>query len=305
MSFSPDDIAGMLRSYEADYQTGMDISAMSQLIYDYTSGYPVLVSMICRINDEKLRENAWNAEGVAEAATMIANESAPLFESLINKIENYPDLREMLYAMLFNGAEFSFTPDNATIGLAYMYGFVTNHSGKMQIANRIFEIRLYNYFLSIEKTSNPIAQDGSLHRNEFIDGGALNMEKILKRFTVVYTDLYGNQPDVFLEEAGRRLFLLFLRPIINGTANYYVEAETRNQRRTDLIIDYLGKQYIVELKIWHGKEYHERGEKQLAEYLDYYHIDKGYMLSFNFNQNKTIGTQSIKIGDKTLFEAIV
>ena len=32
------------------------------------------------------------------------------------------------------------------------------------------------------------------------------------------------------------------------------------------------------MKIWHGKEYNERGERQLAEYLEYYHIDKGYML---------------------------
>ena len=64
-------------------------------------------------------------------------------------------------------------------------------------------------------------------------------------------------------------------------------------------------QYIIEMKIWHGKEYNERGEKQLAEYLDYYHISKGYMLSFNFNQNKQVGTHTINIGDKTLFEAIV
>ena len=59
------------------------------------------------------------------------------------------------------------------------------------------------------------------------------------------------------------------------------------------------------MKIWHGKEYNECGEKQLAEYLDYYHIDKGYMQSFNFNQNKKTGTHSIKVGDKTIFEAIV
>ena len=294
MSFSSDEIAGMLTEYEGDYHTGMDIPRIANLIYDYTSGYPVLVSMICQINDEKLSENAWTQTGIAEAAKKIANESAPLFESLINRIEDNQDLRDMLYAMLFNGAEFSFNPDNAVIGMAHMYGFVSNRDGKVQIANRIFETRLYNYFLSVEKISSPLAQDGSHHRSEFIENGALNMEKILERFTVVYTDLYGDKQEAFLKDAGRRLFLLFLRPIINGTANYYIEAQTRNQRRTDLIIDYLGKQYIIEMKIWHGKEYNERGEHQLAEYLDYYHIDKGYMLSFNFNQNKQIGTHRFR-----------
>ena len=59
------------------------------------------------------------------------------------------------------------------------------------------------------------------------------------------------------------------------------------------------------MKIWRGQEYNARGEQQLAEYLDYYHIDKGYMLSFCFNKNKQVGTQTIRIGEKTIFEAIV
>lgn len=40
-----------------------------------------------------------------------------------------------------------------------------------------------------------------------------------------------------------------------------------------------------------GISYNERGEKQLTDYLGYYHLDKGYMLSFNFNQKKEIGSE--------------
>ena len=65
-----------------------------------------------------------------------------------------------------------------------------------------------------------------------------------------------------------------------------MEAQTRDAKRTDVIVDYLVEQFIVELKIWHGSEYNERGEQQLEEYLEYYHKDKGYMLSFSFNQKK-------------------
>ena len=70
-------------------------------------------------------------------------------------------------------------------------------------------------------------------------------------------------------------------------------------------MDYLGEQFIIEMKIWHGNEYNERGEEQLAGYLDYYHKEKGYMLSFNFNQNKEIGVREIKVGNKTIVEAVV
>lgn len=46
MSFSPDDISGMLSEYEKDKSTGMNIKSVAQLIFDYTSGYPFLVSRI-------------------------------------------------------------------------------------------------------------------------------------------------------------------------------------------------------------------------------------------------------------------
>ena len=75
--------------------------------------------------------------------------------------------------------------------------------------------------------------------------------------------------------------------------------------RTDLIIDYLGKQYIIEMKIWHGNEYNTRGEEQLLGYLNDYHLERGYMLSFNFNKNKKPGVQEIHFKDHTLIEAVV
>lgn len=49
----------------------------------------------------------------------------------------------------------------------------------------------------------------------------------------------------------------------------------------------------------------DRGEKQLLEYLDTYHLNTGYMLSFNFNKKKDIGITEIKIKDKILIEAVV
>ncbi|MBR4985391.1 MAG: hypothetical protein IKY83_06610, partial [Proteobacteria bacterium] len=111
--------------------------------------------------------------------------------------------------------------------------------------------------------------------------------------------------DAFVEKTGRKLFLLYLKPIINGIGNYYIEAQTRDETRTDVIIDYLGHQYIIELKIWRGNAYNERGEAQIAGYLDLYHAKKGYLVSFCFNKNKEPGTKTIQVGDKTVIEAVI
>ena len=72
-----------------------------------------------------------------------------------------------------------------------------------------------------------------------------------------------------------------------------------------MIVDYLGQQYIIELKIWRGARYNEEGEKQISEYLDYYGLMTGYMLSFNFNKKKETGIKRVEIGDKVLFECTV
>ena len=45
--------------------------------------------------------------------------------------------------------------------------------------------------------------------------------------------------------------------------------------------------------------------KQLAEYLDAYHVNQGYMISFNFNQKKEIGVHEMLIDDNTVIEALL
>lgn len=70
-------------------------------------------------------------------------------------------------------------------------------------------------------------------------------------------------------------------------------------------MDYAGEQFIIEMKIWRGNEYNERGEQQLTGYLDYFHQKKGYLLSFNFNKNKETDMKTIMLDDKTIVEAVV
>ena len=133
----------------------------------------------------------------------------------------------------------------------------------------------------------------------------LDVRLILTQFIDTYTKVFDPLEDKFKEKDGRELFLLYLKPIINGTGNYYIEAQTRDQKRTDVIIDYLGQQYIIELKIWHGERYNAEGERQIIGYLDYFGLSTGYMLSFNFNKKKETGVHPVMVGDKLLYEGTV
>ena len=164
MNFSISQIADMLEEYEADYRTEMDIRAVAEEIYAYTSGYPVLVSSICKHIDEDIpgdetAENSaktWSKEGIEKAVKLILNDRTPLFESMIRHLNEYPLMKQMFQAMLFEGDEFAYNPYTKEISLAYMFSYVVVKEGKMQIANRIFETCLYNYFLSEEELTSAI-----------------------------------------------------------------------------------------------------------------------------------------------------
>lgn len=313
MSFSAEEIAGMLREYEEDYHTGMDIGEMSRLLYDYTSGYPFLVSKLCKQMDQEVGNNGfetgktvWTKNGFCEAVKQLLSEKNSLFESLSEKLVSYPELNSMLKSLLFTGKNIVYNFYEPSINVATMFGFVKNQNGMLVVSNRIFETWLYNLYLSAADMQSKEIYTASLQdKNQFIVDGHLNMRLVLEKFVMHFHELYGDSGESFIEDEGRKYFLLYLRPIINGTGNYYIESQTRGLRRTDIIVDYHGEQYIIEMKIWHGREYNNRGEKQLVAYLDDYHQKRGYMLSFNFNKNKKMGVHEIMVGDKVLIEAVV
>ena len=251
MSLPADGIAGMLSEYKADHHIDFDEHFVGQMIYDYTSGYPFLVSRICQIMDEG--GLTWDRD----------------------------------------------------LNIAIMFNFVKEYQGATLIYCRIFETWLYNLFISNAKDTS-IYQQGEYDKPRFVHDGYLDMRLLLERFCVHFNEIYRpGHDDEFVENNGRQIFLTYLRPVINGIGNYYCEAQTRDLTRTDVIIDYLGQQYVVELKIWRGEAYNERGELQLSEYLDYYHLQTGYMLSFCFNKNKQPGLHEVVIGDKKLYEVVV
>lgn len=303
MSLPADGIAGMLNDYKADHHLSFDEQPVAQLIYDYTSGYPFLVSRLCQIIDEE--EYSWDKEGVLKAVNKLLKENNTLFDDMEKKVSQFPSLAEMLKAIIFGGKRVSFNYYDRDINIAAMFNFVKDRQGAAVVFCRIFETWLYNLFISNDKGTS-IYQQGETDKNQFIHDGYIDMRHLLERFCVHFNEIYRpGHDDAFVENNGRQIFLTYLRPVINGVGNYYCEAQTRDLTRTDVVIDYLGKQYVVELKIWRGDAYNERGEQQLSEYLDYYHLDTGYMLSFCFNKNKQPGLHEVMVGEKKLYEVVV
>jgi hypothetical protein len=286
MSFNPEEIATMLREYEGDHHTGMDIAAISREIYGYSSGYPFLVSRICKLIDERF-DRDWTADGVRRTAQyLIREEQNTLFDDIFKNLETYPDLYQFIYDFLVAGGdnEKIYSADDPVVNWALMFGFVKKREGKISIANRIFETRIINYLLSKDARRHDKKRINGVFKYDVVKDGRFDMELCLRRFARHFRQVFGKDDAAFLERQGRLVFLSFLAPLINGEGFYYIESETTDAQRMDIVVSYGGEEFIIELKIWRGEAAHRAGYEQLADYLRSRGRGEGYLLTFDFRR---------------------
>ncbi len=155
MSLSVEEIASMLQDYESDWHTGMDIAGMSEVLYEYTSGYPFLVSRLCQIMAQE-RGTCWNRQTFQNAVRELLRVSNSLFDDMGKKLAEYPELKEMVYGILFQGKKYAYESENHRIRIGEMFGFLKESQGTVSISNRIFEMKLYNLLLSEVETDGRI-----------------------------------------------------------------------------------------------------------------------------------------------------
>ncbi len=314
MALTASGIAGMLQDYETEHHTGMNINETAQMLAEDTNGYPFLVSRLCKIMDEDLittgkfasLSECWTKRGFLTAENMLLKEENSLWSDLSKKISDFPDLALLLRRILFNGESIALNRSDRAQNLALMFDYLKDNGNYIVVSNRIFETYLYDAFLyqdNMQKReySSPVSQNDNI----FVQNGRLNMDFLLEQFIKHYNEIFPSEKKhpKWVEEDARKCFLMYLRPIINGSGHYYIEARTRNNRQMDVVVNYNNEEFIIELKIWRGQIYNDNGIEQLCNYLESMHANKGYLVSFNFNQKKETGLKTTQYGDKTIVEA--
>jgi hypothetical protein len=311
LSFSANEIRSMLEVYSKEEQVTLDIPYFAQQLFYLTSGYPFLVSQLCKIIHEKVlpakeTRHEWQPGDLERAVQISLNTDNTNYESLIQNLENNPDLYESVFEIIMNGAEYSFNTDNPLILFGKIYGVLKEEKGKAKIHNRLYEQRIYNYMASKLETSGKAIWDHftAKYLNET---GGLDIKKILLKFQGFMKENYSQKDREFLERNGRLLFLAFIKPIINGRGFDFKEVQVSEEKRLDIVVMFDNKKYIIELKIWRGEAYHRDGIRQLCGYLDMQNETTGYLLVYDLRKESgLIGkNELIETDGKTIFAAWV
>ena len=307
MSFNPAEISTMLKEYEADYNTGMNIAEISEEIYKYTSGYPFMVSRICQCIDEELNKN-WTVNGVKKAVNTMLAESNTLFDDVFKNLENDKELHDYIYDLLILGNFKPYIIYNSIVSTGVRYGFfkkAANGSDRVAVSNKIFELLMTDYYIS--KNLNVTRQITGVFMNDIVKDGRFNMELCLRKFAEHYSELYNQKDFEFIERECRLLFLSYLKPLINGQGFYHIESQFTDLRRMDIVVDYGREQFIIEMKIWRGEQKEREAHEQLTGYMNSKKASAGYLLIFDFRKesNRQEKAEWISIDGKNIFEIIV
>lgn len=287
LSLTIDEIASMLKDYAEERSVTVDIPFFSEKLFYFTSGYPFLVSWLCKSIDEKVLPrrgvSEWKPDHLLEAVQMLLSADNTLFSSLIKNLENNPELYEFVFQIIMNGREFSFNLDNPVIRLGSTYGILKKGKNYTKIHNHLYEQLIYDYMSSKMETSG-LMEYHHVGASYIEADDTLNIERVLRRFQLFMKEQYSTRDASFLERNGRLLFLAFLKPVINGRGFDFKEVQVSEEKRLDIVITYGPHKYIIELKLWRGEKYHQKGIRQLCDYLDRQNLKRGYLLIFDLRK---------------------
>jgi energy-coupling factor transporter ATP-binding protein EcfA2 len=304
MNLYPKEIKPMLDDYVAERGVKMNTKKIAEHIFYYTSGYPFLVSKLCKTVDEdylpKRKAQKWTLADIDQAALDLTRESNANFDSLVKNLEDNKELYDMIYGIAVDNQPFSFNIHNPLTNLATLYGIVTQVNGRMVIHNRIYNEVILNYM------ADQMHQKQFFERNDFGGGyinndNSLNMELVLIKYQAFMREQYSKKDRTFLERNGRLVFLAFMKPILNGGGHDFKEAQISEERRLDVVLTYYNHKYVAELKIWRGEVAHKEGLLQLADYLDKQSLNEGYLVIFDHSAVKSWKTDRVEVKGKNIF----
>jgi hypothetical protein len=305
MEFYPNEIAYMLRQYSEAEGVQMDFEAMSERLYYYTSGYPFLVSKLCKIIAEdilpkKQDKSRWTLDDLEQSVQLLLRERNTNFDSLIKNLENNQGLYDLIYRLLINGENIPYNSYTPVMSLGTMYGFF-KESERLCIHNRIYEQLIYSYLAARMIEEGHVGGERYLGSQFTKDDGSLDMPAVLRKFQAFMKEQYSKKNNELIEREWRLIFLAFLKPILNGQGHDFKEVETSEEKRLDIVVTYLQWKYVIELKIWRGEKSHEKGLKQLVNYLDIHGLSQGWLLIFDDREKPTWREEVIQRDGKEIF----
>ncbi|MEI6139620.1 MAG: AAA-like domain-containing protein [Mariniphaga sp.] len=251
------------------------------LFVSYTGGQPWLVNALAReilykiLNYDVSKDVTCEIVDQAKENLIVRRDTH--LDSLIDKLQN-PRVKPIISALI-SGETIMYDEYNDDKQYVYDLGLIDieNKNG-ISISNQI-------YAEIIPRVLNANFQDmivPIVERQWYIKpDGKLDLPALL----VEFQDFYREHSESWLgnfsfQESGKQLLLMaFLQRIVNGGGKIDREMAV-GRGRTDLLIEFEGDTFVLELKIKYSNYRPEKAYEQLIRYLDTVNQPHGYLVLF-------------------------
>jgi len=282
--FTAAETADLLTQHTAE--TGQPFAQeVIQAIYRETEGQPFLINRLGQILTQTLvldRAEAIRLPHFERALADLLAENNTHFASITAKAAPH---REVLLPILFYDQKRTNFRDPITQELL-MYGIlrrVREHDLWLaRLANPIYRKML---ILTFTPPNGEVTINGSI-RHRYLIEGVLNMDGLLDAFQAMMVEhgirlLRSKKTDRPLEIGGQYLLLSYLTAALDSIGGHVTLESVNSAGELDLLVFYRGARFIIETKVWYGRERFEAGQRQLVSYLEAARLDKGYIVLFS------------------------
>ncbi len=286
-NFTKEDVEELLGQHTA--ATGQEFPKEAvDLIFHYGAGQPWLTNALAYEIVGRMLERDYSKKITADMVeqakeTLIARRDTHL-DSLVDKLRD--DRVRRIITAIITGEQLLFDDFSDALLYARNLGIFAPDS-PVRFANPIYrEITTRIMNSSFQESFNP---DDVVTQWYVKADGSLDMDKLLKAFQKFYRRNAESWMQMFeFKEAGQQLLLMaFLQRIVNGGGKIDREMAV-GRGRTDVLIEWKGFEYLLELKLKYGSYAKEEGLDQLARYLDQLGLPHGYLVLFEIKPSEIV-----------------
>jgi hypothetical protein len=270
-NFTKDDVAKLFA--QRTEETGQQITREAlDYVYEQSGGQPWIVNSLfkratLRILDDESSETV-TLELVKQARGQMIEARETHLDSLGARLRD-PRVKFVIQTII-TGSSDPLGRTNPNVELTLDLGLVKWSSGTgFTIANPVYEEILTRYISSEYHDSFPPPSSWQWQK----DNGELDMDRLLQEFQKFWrrhSAIWEEKAD-YTEAFPHLLLMAYLQRVTNGGGD--IDRELAAGRgRMDLMVEYAGKHYIIEIKIIHSYDspaaVREEGLEQIQEYRD-------------------------------------
>jgi hypothetical protein len=286
--FSFDEVKGLVGQYTEETGQKFDQQVV-KAIYENTAGQPGLACALCAHLVEKIVTEKSKPVTVEDFYVTLDHFLTERFDkNIINIVQKANLKKPFMLKLLFTDGPIPFTVDHPDIGFLYAHGVVEKIGGLVDISVPLYKKRLLTAFRPAINGETGHYFSAKDNFSAYLQDGGLNIKAILEQYAAyVARRGYRAFDTKHLKEGAWHYSL-------DGFINFFIErlggqtfTEVPSGRgRTDILILYRDKKYIIETKIFTDLNYFEKGKRQLAEYLISEGLDEGHYVVFSSKHTK-------------------